>query len=74
MKESTQIAQSLIKSRLSKVLKDSDIKNRDIHIHVPAGSIPKDSSSAGVTLLTTIASLLTNTPVDSHSYDRRNFI
>lgn len=66
MKESAQIAQSLIKSRLSKVLKDSDIENRDIHIHVPAGSIPKDGPSAGVTLLTTIASLLTNTPVNSH--------
>ena len=65
MKESAQIAQSLIKSRLATVLKDSDIEKRDIHIHVPAGSIPKDGPSAGVTLLTTIASLVTNTPVDS---------
>ena len=65
MKESAQIAQSLIKSRLATVLKDSDIEKRDIHTHVPAGSIPKDGPSAGVTLLTTIASLVTNTPVDS---------
>lgn len=65
MKESAQIAQSLIQSRLSFVLKDSDIKNKDMHIHIPAGSIPKDGPSAGVTLLTTIASLITNIPVDS---------
>ncbi len=65
MKESAQIAQSLVKSRLSDVLKESDIENKDIHIHVPEGAIPKDGPSAGVTLVTTIASLITNIPVDS---------
>lgn len=65
MKESAQIAQSLIKSRLYPILKDTDFEKRDIHIHVPEGAIPKDGPSAGVTLLTTIASLITNTSVDS---------
>lgn len=65
MKESAQIAQSLVKSRLSSVLEDSDIEKHDIHIHFPEGAIKKDGPSAGVTLATTIASLLTNIPVDS---------
>ncbi len=65
MKESAQIAQSLIKSRLQPILKDTEFDKRNIHIHVPEGAIPKDGPSAGVTLLTTIASLITSTPVDS---------
>jgi ATP-dependent Lon protease len=65
MKESAQIAQSLIKSRLSKILKDSDYDNHDIHIHVPEGAIPKDGPSAGVTMTTTLASLITGIPVSS---------
>ena len=64
MKESAQIAQSLIKSHFSPLLEDS-LNNYDIHIHVPAGAIPKDGPSAGVTLLTTLASLITGIPVDS---------
>lgn len=65
MKESAQIAQSLIKSRLSSLLKDSDYDEHDIHIHVPEGAIPKDGPSAGVTMTTTLASLITGIPVSS---------
>ena len=65
MKESAQIAQSLIKSRFATVLKDSDFEHHDIHIHIPEGATPKDGPSAGVTLLTTLASLITSIPVDS---------
>ena len=65
MKESAQIAQSLIKSRLSSLLKDSDYNEHDIHIHVPEGAIPKDGPSAGVTMTTTLASLITGIPVSS---------
>ena len=65
MKESAQIAQSLIKSRFATVLKDSDFEHHDIHIHIPEGATPKDGPSAGVTLLTTMASLITSIPVDS---------
>ncbi|MCD7782122.1 MAG: endopeptidase La [Methanosphaera sp.] len=66
MKESAQIAESLIKSKFNDVLKDTNFGEYDIHIHIPEGAIPKDGPSAGVTLVTTIVSLLTNTPVDSH--------
>ena len=65
MKESAQIAQSLIKSRFSAILEDSGLDKHDIHIHVPEGSIPKDGPSAGITMTTTIASLITEIPVDS---------
>ncbi|RAP53181.1 MAG: endopeptidase La [Methanosphaera sp. rholeuAM130] len=65
MKESAQIALSLIKSRFASILKDSDFDKQDIHIHVPGGATPKDGPSAGVTLVTAIASLVTSIPVDS---------
>jgi ATP-dependent Lon protease len=65
MKESTQIALSLVRSRLAHVIPDFEFENKDIHVHVPAGAIPKDGPSAGVTMLTTIASLLTGRSVDS---------
>src|SRR5207247_10985635 len=43
---------------------DSDFyKDADVHIHVPAGSIPKDGPSAGVTMVTALVSALTNTPI-----------
>ena len=61
MKESIQIALSLVKSlypKESKVLND-----RDLHIHVPAGAVPKDGPSAGITLTTALASLLTGKKV-----------
>ena len=61
MKESIQIALSLVKSlypKESKVLDD-----HDLHIHVPAGAVPKDGPSAGITLTTSLASLLTGKKV-----------
>ncbi|MCB0368404.1 MAG: endopeptidase La, partial [Bdellovibrionales bacterium] len=64
MKESAQIAKSLIKSRLLKMAPNLDLNKYDLHLHVPSGSIPKDGPSAGVTILTSLASLVTRTPVD----------
>lgn len=65
MKESTQIALSLVRSRLSHLIPLFEFEKKDIHIHVPAGAIPKDGPSAGITMLTTIASLLLGRSVDS---------
>jgi ATP-dependent Lon protease len=63
MKESAQIALSLVRSRLPSVV-SFDYDKKDLHIHVPAGAIPKDGPSAGVTMLTTIASLFSGRAVD----------
>lgn len=64
MKESAKISQSLIRSRLAFNLKKVEFEKKDLHIHVPSGAIPKDGPSAGVALLTTIASLVTGREVD----------
>nr|BFD59767.1 endopeptidase La [Bdellovibrio sp. CKG001] len=64
MQESAKIALSLLKSRLPILNPLLDFSKKDIHVHVPAGAIPKDGPSAGVTMLTSIASLLLNKPVD----------
>jgi ATP-dependent Lon protease len=64
MKESARISQSLIRSRLVFGLKDFEFYKKDLHIHVPSGAIPKDGPSAGVALLTAIASLVTGHKVD----------
>lgn len=64
MKESAKISESLIRSRLTLNLKQMEFDKKDLHIHVPSGAIPKDGPSAGVALLTTIASLVTNRQVD----------
>ncbi|MBP1946062.1 endopeptidase La [Methanobacterium petrolearium] len=64
MKESAKISQSLIRSRLAFSLKKVEFDKKDLHIHVPSGAIPKDGPSAGVALLTTIASLVTGREVD----------
>ncbi|MCH4888125.1 endopeptidase La [Acidaminobacter sp. JC074] len=65
MKESVRISLSLIKSRLHTYMTPQDFAKLDLHVHVPAGATPKDGPSAGVTMLTAIASLVTNKPVDS---------
>lgn len=64
MKESAKISQSLIRSRMALNLKSAEFDKKDLHIHVPSGAIPKDGPSAGVALLTTIASLVTGHEVD----------
>jgi ATP-dependent Lon protease len=66
MKESAQAAFSLIKSRAKTLGLDSEqIGKLDIHVHVPAGSIPKDGPSAGVAMFTSLVSLLTGKAVRS---------
>lgn len=63
MKESAEIALSYVRSQeMNNQVKFSD-KTLDLHIHVPAGATPKDGPSAGVTLVTTIVSLLSNRKV-----------
>jgi len=66
MKESSQAALSYVRAR-SKALKipEDFFDHSDIHIHVPAGAIPKDGPSAGVTMFTALTSLLTGRPVRS---------
>jgi ATP-dependent protease La len=64
MKESAQAALSLVKSKaVSLGFEPSLFEKSDIHIHVPAGAIPKDGPSAGVAMFTALASLLTDRPV-----------
>jgi ATP-dependent Lon protease len=67
MKESAQAALSYIRSK-SKLLsiKDDVFSRFDLHIHVPAGAIPKDGPSAGITMATAIASALTGKPVNKN--------
>ena len=64
MKESARIAVSLVKDLFPKEAKK--LENHDLHIHVPSGAVPKDGPSAGVTLTTALASLLTGKIVDPH--------
>ncbi len=65
MKESAQIALTLLRSRLPYFAARMDFSTKDIHVHVPAGAIPKDGPSAGVTLLASLASLIVGRPIDS---------
>ncbi len=66
MKESAQAALSYIRSKAKELnLEENFFDNIDLHIHVPAGAIPKDGPSAGVTMFTALVSLLTGKPVRS---------
>ena len=66
MKESMQAALSLVRSRDGEIgASPEDFLNYDIHVHVPAGAVPKDGPSAGVAMFTALASLFSNTPVRS---------
>ena len=64
MQESAKIAISLVKTLLPE--QAQKLADHDLHIHVPAGAVPKDGPSAGVTLTTALASLLTGKVVDPH--------
>jgi ATP-dependent Lon protease len=64
MKESAQIALSYVRSHAGELGIDGGLEER-FHVHVPAGAVPKDGPSAGVTMTTALASLLTGRPVRS---------
>jgi ATP-dependent Lon protease len=66
MKESAQAAMSYIRSHAKEFdIKDESFEKFDLHVHFPAGAIPKDGPSAGVTLISSILSVFTGRPVDS---------
>ncbi|MBV9918838.1 MAG: endopeptidase La [Solirubrobacterales bacterium] len=64
MKESAQIALSYVRGHADELaIEPSTFDERSFHVHVPAGAIPKDGPSAGVTMVTALASLLSGRPV-----------
>jgi ATP-dependent Lon protease len=64
MKESARIALSYVRSRAEELgIPEGAFTDRQFHLHVPAGAIPKDGPSAGITMTTALASLLTGRPV-----------
>src|SRR5581483_11201347 len=64
MRESVDAAYSYVRSRAEQLhIDDSTFKESDLHIHLPAGAIPKDGPSAGITLTLAIASALSGRPV-----------
>ena len=66
MKESAQIAWSYVRAHADELgITDRTALDRDIHIHVPAGAVPKDGPSAGVTMVTALVSMATGRPVRS---------
>ena len=67
MRESAHIAHNYVRSKARQLGVDPDLFERtDVHVHVPAGAIPKDGPSAGVAMLIAIASLFTGRPVRGH--------
>ncbi|MDP9225793.1 MAG: AAA family ATPase, partial [Actinomycetota bacterium] len=65
MKESAQIALSYVRSHAAELGLNVDFDRTRIHLHVPAGAVPKDGPSAGITMTTALTSLLTGRPVRS---------
>jgi ATP-dependent Lon protease len=64
MKESARIALSYVRGHAEELgIDEHAFENREFHVHVPAGAIPKDGPSAGVTMVTALASLLSGRPV-----------
>jgi ATP-dependent Lon protease len=63
MKESAQIALSFVRSHAEELGVDVASMNKRVHVHVPAGAVPKDGPSAGITMTTALVSLLTDRPV-----------
>jgi ATP-dependent Lon protease len=64
MKESARIALSYVRGHAGELgIEENAFEGREFHVHVPAGAIPKDGPSAGVTMVTALASLLSNRPV-----------
>jgi ATP-dependent Lon protease len=63
MKESAEIARSYVRSHAAALGLDDEATRRALHLHVPAGAVPKDGPSAGVTMVTALVSLLTGRPV-----------
>jgi ATP-dependent Lon protease len=66
MRESAQAALSLVRAHAKELaddLPDDWFAKHDIHVHVPAGAVPKDGPSAGVAMTTALASLISNRPV-----------
>ena len=73
MKESAQIALNYVRSHAAELGVDPDAVRRRFHVHVPAGAVPKDGPSAGVTMTTALVSLLRDQPVkDDGRHDRRD--
>ena len=63
MKESAQIALNYVRSHADELGLDDAALRRRFHVHVPAGAVPKDGPSAGITITTALVSLLTDRPV-----------
>jgi ATP-dependent Lon protease len=65
MKESVRAALSLVRNRAETLgINPADFEEYDVHVHVPAGAVPKDGPSAGIAMFTALASLFTNRPVN----------
>ena len=65
MKESAQIALTYVKAHADELGVDPAFFDRAVHLHVPAGAVPKDGPSAGITMVTALTSLATGRPVRS---------